>query len=124
MDPSFRLRFRLRTTSDLRAAQRESHGQAQRKIYGPDGTWSKQLYRLGEASQLLVDTRGTVRLFNDAGVTEEWPTTHRRILRCGPFVFHVKPEDDSLSFDLLGQEELDILQAIIAFHLMTPANAD
>lgn len=88
------------------------------KIYAPEAKWTKLLYKINQTHELLVEGSRVTWQFNGSYVKEEWPTTKRRIIRCDPFIYYVKPEDDSLSFDI-EEDDSDLIKAIIAFYLKT-----
>lgn len=66
----------------------------------PRGNFSHHFYEFPDGQTLEVELHQGRWLFDGEGVKETWPIPLRRDLVCGTRVFRVKPEDDTLLFDI------------------------
>lgn len=74
------------------------------------------VYALPDGSELSIARTSTGQRFDGVAVHERWPTTQRRELVCGPTIFRVKPEDDTLLFDFTD-EVPDLATTLIGFYI-------
>ncbi len=105
--PRFRFSYLTREVTDL----------ATGVSYTPKVSFGQSyVYILPGQQEWKVTIAQGTWCFNGATPREEWPTSHRRLFRCGDAIFDVKPEDDSLSFEASGTEA-DLQQALMGFYL-------
>ncbi len=85
-------------------------------VFTPTRGVNELVYELPGDEKLCVTSGQGYWAFDGDQAREHWPTRYRRELHCGPRVFRIKPEDDTLWIDFTT-EVPDPKTTIIGFFL-------
>lgn len=86
----------------------------------PQGNFVHHFYEFPDGQTLEVEGKDGRWSFDGIPVQETWPIPLRQDMVCGARVFRVKPEDDTLFFDV-AKEELDWIVATMGMHIFLGA---
>lgn len=78
----------------------------------------KGRYAIPGGEALIVDRSEVFPRYDGARSEEKWPTTHQRLMVCGPHVFGVDPIDDSFVFAWENDGD-DLRRVIIGFRIFS-----